>query len=72
MTVIVLLLLDPLLHPSRMVYRATVGTAVVVSLLSQFVPAVVEALPLADASLAWLLPVVAVFVLSSILKQSKH
>lgn len=72
MTVIVLLLLDPLLHPSRMVYRATVGTAVVVSLLSQFVPKVVEALPLASASLAWLLPVVAVFVCSSVLKQFKQ
>ena len=72
MTVIVLLLLDPILHPSRLVYRTTVATAVVVSLLSQFAPKMVEVLPLAEASLAWLLPVVAVFVCSSIIKQIKH
>ena len=71
MTVIVLLLLDPIFHPARWVYRSTVGTAVVISLLSQFVPAVVQSLPLADASLAWLLPVLAVFIAGSVLKQIK-
>ena len=71
MTVIVLLLLDPIFHPARWVYRSTVATAVIISLLSQFVPAVVQSLPLADASLAWLLPVLAVFVIGSVMKQIK-
>ncbi len=71
MTVIVLLLLDPIFHPARWVYRSTVATAVIISLLSQFVPAVVESLPLADASLAWLLPVLSVFIASSVLKKIK-
>ena len=71
MTVIVLLLLDPIFHPARWVYRSTVATAVIISLLSQFVPAVIQSLPLADASLAWLLPVLAVFVIGSVIKQIK-
>ena len=72
MTVIVLLLLHPVLQPSRLVYRSTVGTAVVISLLSQFSPDLIAMLPLASASLAWLLPVVAVFVGSTVLKQITH
>lgn len=69
MTVIVLLLLHPVLHPDCCVYQVTVATAVVVSLISQFAPSVVASWPMASASLAWLLPVVVVFVLGQLLSK---
>lgn len=72
MTVIVLLLLHPLLQPSRLVYQTTLTTAVIISLLSQFAPSMVANWPLASASLAWLLPVVAMFALSLLLNQFKR